>query len=192
MNRRELIKNVAIMMGGTVVGGSIFLNGCKMDTKSNGETTKSFFDNGQVSFLNEVADTIIPTTNTPGAKAAKVGEFMSVMVADCYEPKDQKIFKEGFDKIDKASNDKFKKKFMDLDAAQRKDLLTALDNEQKAYNKTKKPDGPAHYFSMIKDLTLLGYFTSEIGSTQALRHVAVPGKYEGCVPYKKGDRAWSA
>ncbi len=192
MNRRELIKNVAIMMGGTVVGGSIFLNGCKMDTKSAGDKTAGFFDTDEVSFLNEVADTIIPTTNTPGAKAAKVGEFMSVMVADCYEPKDQKIFKDGLGKIDEEANNKFKKKFMELDAAQKKELLTALDKQQKEYGKTKKEGSPAHYFGMMKDLTLLGYFTSEIGATQALRHVAVPGKYEGCVPYKKGDRAWSA
>jgi hypothetical protein len=43
----------------------------------------------------------------------------------------------------------------------------------------------------MKQLTMLGYFTSEVGSTQALRYVPVPGKYEGCIPYKKGDRAWA-
>ena len=48
-----------------------------------------------------------------------------------------------------------------------------------------------NYFGMMKQLTLLGYFTSEIGATKALRYIAVPGKYEGCVPYKKGDKAWA-
>jgi hypothetical protein len=61
----------------------------------------------------------------------------------------------------------------------------------KKYNETKKEADPNHYFGMMKQLTLLGYFTSEIGATQALRYIAIPGKYEGCVPYKKGDKAWA-
>ena len=74
---------------------------------------------------------------------------------------------------------------------QRKALLTEIDKEANAYNKSKKPEDPAHYFSLMKQLTLLGYFSSEIGATQALRYVAVPGRYEGCIPYKKGDKAWA-
>ncbi|MEN9349871.1 MAG: hypothetical protein RL372_849, partial [Bacteroidota bacterium] len=63
--------------------------------------------------------------------------------------------------------------------------------EAKKYQETKKEDQPTHYFTMIKQLTLWGYFSSEIGATQALRYVAIPGKYEGCIPYKKGDKAWA-
>ena len=80
---------------------------------------------------------------------------------------------------------------MEIDAAQRKALLTEIDTEANKYMAEKKGEDPKHYFRMMKELTLLGYFTSEIGATQALRYVAVPGKYEGCVPYKKGDRAWA-
>ena len=74
---------------------------------------------------------------------------------------------------------------------QRKEVLTSLDNERKDYQKNKKREDPNHYFSMMKQLTLMGYFTSKPGATQALRYVAVPGKYEGCIPYKKGDKAWA-
>jgi hypothetical protein len=74
---------------------------------------------------------------------------------------------------------------------QRKELLTVVDKEQKSYNENKKEGDPNHYFALMKQLTLLGYFTSEIGATQALRYVAVPGRYEGCIPYKKGDKAWA-
>jgi hypothetical protein len=80
---------------------------------------------------------------------------------------------------------------MDIDGGQRKALLTEIDTEAKKYMAEKTDEDPKHYFRMMKELTLLGYFTSEIGATQALRYVAVPGKYEGCVPYKKGDRAWA-
>jgi hypothetical protein len=81
--------------------------------------------------------------------------------------------------------------FMKATPEQRKELLTALDKEAKEFQKNKKPEDPTHYFTLMKQLTLLGYFTSEIGATQALRYVAVPGKYEGCIPYKKGDKAWA-
>lgn len=80
---------------------------------------------------------------------------------------------------------------MDSSPDQRKALLTDIDKEAKEYAKTAKGDDPKHYFRMMKELTLLGYFTSEPGATQALRYVPVPGKYEGCIDYKKGDRAWA-
>ena len=70
-------------------------------------------------------------------------------------------------------------------------MIVDLDAEAKKYQETKTSEQPSHYFTMIKQLTLWGYFSSEIGATQALRYVAIPGKYEGCVPYKKGDKAWA-
>ena len=70
-------------------------------------------------------------------------------------------------------------------------LLTKLDKEQKTYAKGKKKEDPNHYFTMLKQLTLLGYFTSEIGSKQARRYIETPGRYEACVPYTKGEKAWA-
>ena len=80
---------------------------------------------------------------------------------------------------------------MELDATQKHELLVDADKEQAAYMKSKKKDEPKHYFRMMKELTLLGFFSSKEGATQALRYIAVPGKYEGCIPYKKGDKAWA-
>jgi len=192
-------------MGGAVIGADFFISGCKSTSKK----VNDLFTEDHVAFMNEVADTILPTTSSPGAKAANVGQFMAVMVQDCYTPKDQKTFVDGLGKLNDASNKKFNAKFIDLNPQQRTDLLVALDKEQKDYTanrnkqmeadrlnhkndpKYKAPETPNHYFRMIKELTLLGYFTSEIGATKALRYVAVPGRYDGCVPYKKGDKAWA-
>jgi hypothetical protein len=80
---------------------------------------------------------------------------------------------------------------MSITPQQRHDLLVKLDGEQKQFMQTKKKEDPKPYFRMMKELTLLGYFTSEIGCTQARRYVPVPGKYEGCIPYQKGDKAWA-
>ncbi|MEO6719156.1 MAG: gluconate 2-dehydrogenase subunit 3 family protein [Ferruginibacter sp.] len=190
MTRRDLLQNVAILLGGSIVGGTVFsLEGCKSADKP--VQVNALFTDKQVALMNEIADTILPTTSSPGAKTAKVGDFMAVMVLDCYEEKDQKVFTDGLKKVDELSEQKYKASFMDLDPKQRTELLTALDKEQAEYQEKKAKDDPSHYFRMMKELTLLGYFTSKEGATQALRYVAVPGRYDGDVPYKKGDKAWA-
>ncbi|HVG17321.1 MAG TPA: gluconate 2-dehydrogenase subunit 3 family protein [Chitinophagaceae bacterium] len=186
MNRRDAVQHIALLLGGTVVGGQAFLLGCKSSTaKEQGFTAE------HIAYLNEIADTILPTTKTPGAKAANVGQFMTVMVNDCYEEKDQKAFKEGMDKINELSDKQFSKSFVEATPQQRLQLLTSLDAEQKEYTKNKKPEDSAHYFRLMKELSMLGYFTSEIGSTQARRYVPVPGRFDACIPYKKGDKAFA-
>jgi hypothetical protein len=187
MHRREALQRVAVILGGTVIGADIFLTGCKPGEKKNSMT----FTPEDVPYLDEIAETIIPTTDTPGAKAAEVGKFMTVYVNDCYDDKNQKTFHEGMGKLNDASNKKFNADFMKLNTQQKHDLLVALDSEQKDYQKNKKKDDPQHYFRLMKELTLLGYFTSKIGATQALRYIETPGHYEGCIPYKKGDKAWA-
>ena len=89
MNRREAISSVALLMGGTLLGAEAFMSGCKLSDKG---TASIKFTLDHINFLNEMAETILPATATPGAKDAKVGEFMSVYVTDCYENKDQIIF----------------------------------------------------------------------------------------------------
>ncbi|KAA3439826.1 gluconate 2-dehydrogenase subunit 3 family protein [Rufibacter hautae] len=186
MNRREAIAAVGWILGGTLIGAE-FLVSC---TSSAAKVNK-LFDQDQVTFLDEVGETILPATSTPGAKAAKIGMFMATMVQDCYTPEDQKIFMKGISQVDEESKKRFDKKFLEATPQQRTQLLTQLDNDQKAHQKNKKEDAPNHYFRMMKELTLLGFFTSEVGATQALRYLPVPGRYDGCMPYKKGDKAWA-
>jgi len=190
MNRRDALSSVALLLGGTIIGAEVFLSGCTTNDKKIGAAGLNF-SNDDIAFLDEVGETIIPATTTPGAKEAKIGQFMKTIVSDCYEAKDQQIFTEGMKKLDDASKKKNGKSFLDSSPKERHDLLVELDKEQKEYMTKKKTDEPAHYFRMMKELTLWGYFTSEVGATKALRYVAVPGRYEGCVPYKKGDKAWA-
>jgi hypothetical protein len=187
MNRREALERVAILTGMAVIGGEFFLAGCKSSPKQ----VNSLFNEDQVAFMNEVGDTILPDTKTPGAKAADVGSFMAIMVQDCYTPDDQKVFIKGLTTVDDEANKKYSKKFMDLAPAQRLELLTMLDKAQKAESKQPKPGKQYQYYAMLKQMTLLGYFTSEIGCTKALRYIEVPGHFDGNYPYKKGDKAWA-
>jgi hypothetical protein len=190
MNRRDALSRVSLLLGGTVLGGELWLSGCTNPQKNIGAGGLNF-SNGDVAFLDEVSETILPATDSPGAKDAKVGEFMTTIVRDCYTPADQKVFIDGIKKLNEASKQKNGKYFMDATPEQRHDLLVDLDKEQKAYQGQKKKEDPTHYFRMIKELTLWGYFTSEPGANKALRYVAVPGRYEGCIDYKKGEKAWA-
>ena len=208
MERRELLKMIALATGGTLIGGELFFSGCK--SAASGAVT---FTPETIAFLDEVAETIIPATNTPGAKAAQVGEFMKVYVTDCYTEEDQKIFLDGVNKLNEACNKMHGHDFIKAPAEHRKELLSVLDKEGKANEDKRKknwedfekaerakgnvlplefknPQAP-HYFTLMKQLTLLGFFTSKTGATETLRHKQVPGKYDGALPYKKGDKAWA-
>lgn len=184
MNRRDLLKMIAAATGTAVVGSNALLAGC-----SRAVTVKDFdFDPGEVALLDEVAETIIPRTDTPGAKDAKVGQLMVVMVNDCYSPEDREIFHRGMLELEDASQDEFGASFMQLSAEQRKQLLSDLDGKARLHNAVHSDP---HYFTLMKQLTLFGFFTSEVGATKVLRYEAIPGRYDGCIPYKKGDRAWA-
>ncbi len=122
MNRREAVQQISLLLGGTILGMEAFLSGCSTGDK------KIAFSEKDIQLLDEIADTILPATKTPGAKAAKVGELMKVMVNDCYEEKDQVLFHDGMDKIQELSKQEFGDKFTDIKPEQRLALLTKLDN----------------------------------------------------------------
>jgi hypothetical protein len=211
MNRRDALSRVALLVGGTIVGAEFFLSGCTASEKKAAGLPLSAED---IAYLDEIAETIIPATDTPGAKAAKVGEFMHVMVTDCYDEKNQRLFLGGMDKINAACKKAHGHDFMKATPEQRKEVLTAIDKEAKEHQKKKgdfdaeqakkaseaqargekdfkREEMEGHYFALYKQLTLLGFFTSETGATKTLRYLPVPGRYEGCIPYKKGDKAWA-
>ena len=240
LTRREAIRRVSALLGGVAfVGGTGLLTACERGARSASDTARTGanadfqeFTPQEVAYLDEIADTILPTTSTPGAKAAKTGAFMALMVKDTYDKDQQKIFRDGMRTLDEES----KKAnggagFVQATPQQRLALLERIDREAKEYsdrvqaerdrrgkgdaentgdkylndqrqeNAKSTPDAnpapaitadsPAHYFRMMKELSLLGYFTSEIGVTQAQRYVESPGRFDPCVPYTPGEKAWA-
>lgn len=188
MNRREAIQRVAFLIGGSVVGANLFLEGC---TRPATKEVAVLFEADSIALLNDLAEAILPRTSTPGAKDAAVGEFIPRMVRDCYEEKDQKAFMEGFNQVDDRAKKEFGKKFQELSDEERLQYVHAYDQEAKEYQKNRDGEEGNHFFHLLKQLTLTGFFTSEVGMTQALRFVKIPGRYDGDYPYKKGDRAWA-
>lgn len=188
MDRRELLKMITVLTGAAMIGNDVLLSGCSPGAK---KSKNNLFNAQEERFLDEVADTMLPdTAKSPGAKAAKVGSWMTVIVSDCYTEIDQKAFKEGIVKLNAASEKMHGTGFLKATAPQRLALLLAMDKEAKDYQ-LNKGSLPNHYFTMMKQLSFWGYFSSEVGATKAMRYVAAPGRYEGSVPYKKGDKSWA-
>lgn len=192
IDRREAIRRVSALLGGVAfVGGSALLTACERERPPATAGPVGTFAPTEVAFLDEVADTILPETKTPGAKAANTGAFMAIMVTDCYTEADQKIFRDGMKQLDDASRKAIGKSFMEASPQERLTLLESIDREQKKYMDDRKDGAPSHYFRMMKELAMLGYFTSEIGYTQAQRYAESPGRFDPCLPYKKGETSWA-
>lgn len=138
--------------------------------------------------LNLIGDTILPETpDSPGAGAAGIGRFILKMTVDCHGPEAADAVRRVVRDVEADSRAGFSRSFADLRVAEREAVL--LDREKKALAQTKS--GALNPFRHVKGLTLLGYFTSEPGATQALRYDPVPGTYRGSVPLGENDRSWA-
>ena len=199
LHRREAIRRVSLLLGGVAfVGGTSLLEACAGDAPAGARTAGGSKPIGTFSvqdqaYLDEIADTILPTTDkSPGAKAAATGAFMALMVTDTYTAEDQALFRSGMSSVDHACRTAHQTSFMDATPEQRVAVLTQLDQEQHGYMRSRKSGEPTHYFRMMKELSLLGFFTSEIGYNQAMRYKETPGAYEPCVPYTPGETIWAS
>ena len=189
MDRRELLKMIASATGVAMVGMPAFVLGqAPVPQAAAGFTAED------IALLDEIAESIIPRTDTPGAKDAGVGAFMARFVTDCYSAADQAAFRAGLVDLDKRASGSF----MSLSSADRLALLTKLDREagEQARRAWVAADGSGsgsgvHPFTMIKQLVLFSFFTSKTGATEVLRYDPVPGGYDGDLPYEPGTPAWA-
>jgi hypothetical protein len=208
MTRRDAVQRVMALLGGTALIGGDQLEAFAVDGAAMDQAMAhgvGAFTAADVALLDEIAETILPETSTPGAKAAKTGAFMALMVTDVYTDANQQVFRDGLVKLEEACRAAAGVPFMQATPAQRLTLLEALDREQKTAMEERStpartrypaaapsdPDGPTHYFRMMKELALLGYFTSEIGYTKAMQYVESPGRFDPNAPYAPGERAWA-
>jgi len=187
MNRRDALARLFAITGTVAIGAELFLTGCfSPDAKKRTEAISA----AERAMLDEIAETIVPTTDTPGAKAAGVGAFMVATATACYDDATYASFRGGLEKLDRAGRKRSGKPFIESSPAERTELLNELDREQRRHTAERSGDEAPHYFRLMKELALMGYYTSEIGCTQALRYVESPGSYDGNVPYRKGERAF--
>lgn len=169
MQRRVALKNMAAAVG--LVSLPAWANGW---SKSSVTSAVSFLSARQETVLAEIVETIIPATDTPGAKELGVHSFIQKMVADCYDAKVQENLTKGVDAVDRMARGTFSKPFATLSAEQRMDILRKME-------KNSDPDRK-EFYSLVKALTIRGYMNSEYVMTNITRYEMIPGRYNGCVP----------
>lgn len=189
INRREALKRVSLIMGGALSSSAIagVLQGCS--AKKELDWKPQFLSEEQAATVSEVAERILPKTDTPGAKDAGVPEFIDLMLKDIYTEEEKQQFLAGLEQLEKDSESEYGDSFAELQPEQQDELLRKLAAQATEQRNTGSEERP--FFSMIKELTMLGFFTSEVGATQFLQYVAVPGSYDGCVPLEEVGKAWA-
>ncbi|NVN19050.1 hypothetical protein GUA46_11920 [Muricauda sp. HICW] len=174
MNRRKALLQTSLIVGSTILVPS-WLTSCKNTSKGG-----VAYQGDMAEMLGEFSDTLLPTTeDSPGAKAAGNGPVMQTIINDCYTPETAEAVAMLLGDIDQESQNKFNTPFVELDPAQRVEILTPWD--------TQKDE----LYVNLKELSVYVYFTSKIGMQEALRYTEVPGKFDGCADYKEGDKAWA-
>jgi hypothetical protein len=229
MNRRELLQRVATLMGGAVSAPAVLavLNGC---SRRPATSAPIVLDDAQRAIIAELAEIIIPRTDTPGAKDVGVPQFIEAMLRDALSTEDQQSFVSGLEDFDAAAQRAQGKPFLQLSPERRatfaqsvhdsavaavqerrqrrrgwqkleqqgtvpvgqlrsiKKQLTTLLSSRESAKQSVRP-----FILTMKELTLLGFFTSAVGSTQILQYLPVPGRLQACIPLSEAGngKTWA-
>jgi len=196
MNRREAIKRTAIIMGGAVSAVTIsgIMGGCKAEPTPAG-WQPAFLSKDQYETVAEVAETILPKTGTPGAKEVGVPQFIDSMLTNYFNEANRTAFAKGLDGFIARCKESSGKAFKDCNEEERRSIMTALEKDFLIEKEDRVEDEDAlkshPFYTELKEMVLVGYFSSEKIGTEVLRYDPIPGTYDPCMPYQQGDRLWS-
>lgn len=172
MQRRTALKTVALSIGSAIVLPS-WANAWSTKSLQNQPFNLSF---SQENLLAEIVETIIPKTDTPGAKDLEIHKFTMKMIADCYDKKAQEVFAKGLISVDEIAKKDYLKSFVECDGKQKLMILNSMKNSANSDDKS--------FIELVKNLTIRGYLNSEYVMTNLRKFQFLPGKYHGCVPVK--------
>lgn len=197
MTRRQVLQAVAVLLGGAVsssVVGAVLGCGRRRDTGPAWQPRALSAEQDRL--VTGIAEAILPATDTPGAEAAQVNRFIDLLLSDWLEPEEKERFLAGLAELEGVCQDRFGRSFLDLTPEEQIAVLAPLDEEAAEIRRAATTAGVAEieeppFFLTMKEWTLTGYYTSEIGMTQELQHLKVAGSYAGCVPLDEVGRSWA-
>ena len=174
-----------ILLGAAISAPTIsaLMSGCKADPKA-AATSNSYLTAEQEALLNELCDLILPKTSTPSATEVGVPAFIHAVMQDCTSQAERDAFVAGLRQLDADA-----KGFAQLSASEKTAFLKKIDTDARAAKDKATPTQAA--WRKLKELTVVGYFTSEVGASEVLEYVPVPGRYEGCIPLTEGQKAYA-
>lgn len=196
MDRREAIKRTVLLTGAALSASTVsaLLKGCQAEASNAGGWMPQFFDPKQAAALSEVAETILPATDTPGAKEVGVPAFIDRLAATCLTEEEQVTLSGSLAQIEQQAQAAHGKTFTALTPEDRLALLNAIDAKARsaaALPAADVADADWPGFLQLKQLVLLGYFTSEKVGTEVTAFQPIPGQYKPCIPYEAGQPAWT-
>jgi gluconate 2-dehydrogenase gamma chain len=195
IDRRELIQRAAMLLGGAISSSAVagVLAGC-VATPPGAGRKQTFLTAGETAAVAVISEHIIPRTDTPGAIDAGVPGFIDKMMAGYYQDRQRTILRAGLVRADKDARAAGGATFAALAPDQQIALLKVYDRE--AYEQSRRnantPDADPHFFRILKELTIVGFCTSEPGATKFLKYAPVPGPYRGDIPYSEVGKAWQS
>lgn len=199
MNRREVLERSALVLGYAITGPTLIglLQGCK--AKPGLTYTPEFFTPEQAQLVSELAEILLPKTDTPGAKDVGVPAFIDSLLKEVYTKEQQENFVKGLTDFDAKAKESFGEKFADGKPEDQLAYVKKVHDEALTNHKDGSSwgwwntghGGGKPFIIEMKELTLTGFFTSEPGATQVLQYKQVPGPYKGCVPLHEVGKAWA-
>jgi len=188
MNRRHALLGLSAVGAHALLPGTLAEAAAAVARLDAGEPwTPTRVPAARAAMLEALVDTVLPATDTPGARVARVHVFVDLALRDCYTPAEQQLFASGLEELAALCGKTHGRPFESCSADERHALVAALDAASYA------PDsGPRGSFvRILKDLTLVGFYTSRVGATQALAYEKVPGGYRGCLELGPEQKAWA-
>lgn len=187
LSRRDAMRQMALACGLSLSASSLSTLAADLGApRDMSRSSQTFLTQDQLALVRQIGELIIPTTDTPGAIAVGVHDFIDHFVSRCATQTEQEQLVRGLQRIEAVANTRAHKPFLALGEKQQLKLLTQMELTQEEFKAEDRGD-----FKYLKGLVLLGYYTSEVGATQELRYDAVPGGYKGDVKFSKVGRAWS-
>lgn len=185
LNRRDAIRGLALTVGAAATGWA-----GRAAAASTLTWTPTALTPDQARLVDVVAELIIPATDTPGARAAGVPQFIDRALANYCDKAQAEQLLGGLTRMDADARATHGDAFVTLTPQQQVELLSAYEQEA-ITARGQTPSQKAHFFPALEDLVTVGYFTSEPGATVALRYDPVPGAYNGCVPLSEIGHGWA-
>ncbi len=192
-------------MGGALSASAVaaVMSGCQA-APTDPSWTPLYLKPEEGEMVADVAERIMPATDTPGAKDAGVHRFIDLFLQDNATAEERNLFQAGLADLNARAQDKHSKRFVKLSPEQMDGILTDISGgsdgsqEDTAVNLANEGEAvqggdfnPKKFFGGIRQLTILGFFTSEIGATQVLKMDEIPTEYLGCIPYSEVGGTWA-
>lgn len=186
-SRRDTIKQLALLFGISLSSSSLSALAASFTSPRDlKRRSKTLLNAQQFALVRQLGELIIPTTDTPGAIAAGVHDFINYQLVYCFSKEDQAIHLKNLDRIASMAQKEFGKDFIAATKEQQIDFLTRMEKPVEPFINDDR-----YYFKNLKSLVIFGYYTSEIGATQELRYLPIPGGYKGNIKFKDVGRSWA-